>query len=70
MTPRLDLTDEEWQALHRLNRGAPEARLVPATIRMRLVALGLAVERAGVARVSDLGKRLILRHGDETPPAG
>jgi hypothetical protein len=61
---RADLTAEEWEALHRLNRGAPEALLVPATILRRLVELGLAVERADQRRVSDRGKALILRHKD------
>lgn len=56
-----DLTGEEWEALYRLNRGAPEARLVPSTILERLVELGLALERAGIRRVTDRGKQLILR---------
>ena len=61
---RADLTAEEWEALHRLNRGAPEALLVPATIVARLVELDLAFVGAGQRRVSDRGKALILRHRD------
>ena len=61
---RGDLTSEEWEALHRVNRGAPEALLVPATIFGRLVDLDLALTRAGQRRVSDRGKALILRHRD------
>jgi hypothetical protein len=68
MIPLPDLTDEEWEALHRVKRGPPEALLVPATIRTRLIGLGLIVERAGAVRVSDAGKRLILRYGDDAPP--
>jgi hypothetical protein len=60
-----DLTLEEWEALQRLNRGAPEARLVPATVAERLVRLGLVLERGGQRRVSDRGKQLILRHKDQ-----
>jgi hypothetical protein len=56
-----DLTAEEWDALLRLNRGAPEARLVPSTILERLIELGLALERGGNRRVTDRGKQLILR---------
>lgn len=56
-----DLTGEEWEALQRLNRGAPEAKLVPSIILERLVELGLALERAGQRRVTDRGKQLILR---------
>ena len=68
MIRHLDLTDEEWEALHRVKRGPPEASLVPATIRARLVELGLVVERAGAIRVSEAGRRLILRYGDDAPP--
>ena len=68
MIQHVDLTDEEWESLHRVKRGPPEASLVPATIRTRLIELGLVVERAGAIRVSDAGKRLILKYGDDTPP--
>lgn len=61
---RADLTAEEWEALQRLNRGAPEALLVPATIFGRLVELDLALVRAGQRRVTDRGKALILRSRD------
>ena len=64
MASRADLTAEEWEALHRVNRGAPESGLVPATIMLRLHELGLASERAGQRRVSEAGKQLILRHRD------
>ena len=56
-----DLTTEEWEALLRLNRGQPEAGLVPSLIFDRLAQLGLASYRAGRRRVSDRGKQLILR---------
>ncbi|HWT29595.1 MAG TPA: hypothetical protein VN240_01055 [Propylenella sp.] len=61
---RADLTAEEWEALQRLNRGPPEALMVPATIVSRLVELDLALVRAGQRRVSDRGKALILRYRD------
>ena len=61
---RADLTAEEWEALQRLNRGAPESLLVPGTSMERLVELGLAQLRGGQRRVSDRGKALILRHRD------
>ena len=64
MVSRADLTPEEWEALQRLNRGPPEALLLPGTIFMRLAELGLAWERLGQRRVSDRGKQLILRHKD------
>ena len=64
MVSRADLTPEEWEALQRLNRGPPEALLLPTTIFMRLAELGLAWERLGQRRVSDRGKQLILRHKD------
>ena len=64
MVSRADLTPEEWEALQRLNRGPPEALLLPATMMLRLTELGLALERAGQPRVSDRGKQLILRHKD------
>ena len=69
MIRHLDLTDEEWEALHRVRRGPPEALLVPATIRTHLIDLGLVYERAGAVRLSEAGRRLILKYGDETPPA-
>ena len=56
-----DLTREEWEALLRINRGSPEAKLVPGTVMERLAELGLALERDGRRRVSDRGKQLILR---------
>ncbi len=64
MTGRHDLTAEEWEALLRLNRGKPEALLVPGTILSRLAGLGLAIERAGQRRVSEAGKQLILKQKD------
>ena len=66
MVDRPDLTDEEWEMLQRLNRGAPESRLVPGTILARLVELRLAVMRGGAGRVSEAGKQLILRHSRRT----
>jgi len=62
MVERSDLTDEEWEALNRVNRGPPESRLVPATIAERLHRLGLTAERGGQRRVTDSGKRFLLRH--------
>lgn len=62
---RADLTAEEWEALQRLNRGAPESKLVPGTIAQRLIEAGLAAKRAGQRRVTDRGKALILRHRDD-----
>ena len=64
MSTRPDLTAEEWEALERLNRGPPEALLLPATILERLRELGLAIERGGQRRISDRGKQLILRQKD------
>ncbi|WAJ27461.1 hypothetical protein [Antarcticirhabdus aurantiaca] len=64
---RNDLTDEEWEALHRLDRGQPEAGLVPQTMRDLLVGYGLAAKRRGGAvGVSEAGKRLIHKHRVET----
>ena len=62
MADRSDLTDEEWEMLQRLDRGAPEALLVPGTILSRLVELRLAILRAGRGRVSEAGKQLLLKH--------
>ena len=62
---RVDLTEEEWDALHRIHRGPPESQLVPSTVAMRLVEVGLAVERNGRRRVSEAGRRLILRRRDD-----
>ena len=64
MSARPDLTAEEWEALQRLNRGPPEALLLPATIVERLRELDLAIERGGQRRISDRGKQLILRQKD------
>ena len=64
MVDRSDLTDEEWEMLLRLDRGPPESRLVPGTILERLLEIRLATRRAGQPRVSEAGKRLILRHRD------
>ncbi len=64
MANRPDLMPEEWEALQRLNRGPPEALLLPTTILARLAELGLAVECAGQRRISDRGKQLILKHKD------
>lgn len=58
-TLREELTAEEWDALLRINRGPPEAGLVPATICERFSELGLAQVRGGQRRISDRGKRLI-----------
>ena len=65
MSARSDLTLEEWDMLLRLNRGPPESQLLPGTIFRRLKELGLATERGGQRRVSEAGKRLILRQKDE-----
>ncbi len=62
MASRADLTPEEWEALQRLNRGRPEALLLPRTLFMRLAELGLAWERTGQRRLTDRGKQLILKH--------
>jgi hypothetical protein len=59
-----DLTPEEWEALQRVHRGAPEATLVPASIFERLVEVGFAYERAGARKVSERGRALILRRRD------
>lgn len=64
MVARADLTPEEWEALLRLNRGPPEALLLPGTIFARLKELGLVLERGAQRRVSDRGKQLILKHKD------
>lgn len=61
MPDPVDLTAEEWEALQRLNRGAPESKLVPRVILERLIELGLASERGGQRRVTDHAKQLILR---------
>lgn len=66
MLTRGDLTDEEWDSLQRLDRGPPESGLVPGTILARLVEIGLALERGGRRRVSEAGKRLLLREKHET----
>ena len=62
---RADLTEEEWEALHRIHRGPPESELVPATVAARLVEVGLALERNGRRRVSESGRKLILRRRDD-----
>ncbi len=62
---RFDLTDEEWDALQRIHRGPPEAQLVPSTVAARLIEIGLAVERNGRRRVSESGRKLILRRRDD-----
>ena len=64
MVSRADLTPEEWESLQRLNRGPPEATLLPGTVFMRLAELGLAWERTGQRRLTDRGKQLILKHKD------
>ncbi|SEQ34591.1 hypothetical protein SAMN05216548_10445 [Faunimonas pinastri] len=61
MQDRLDLTDEEWEALLRVSRGAPESRLVPRTILERLIEMGLAVEARGAPSVSPRARRIITR---------
>ena len=62
---RFDLTEEEWDALHRIHRGPPESELVPSTVVGRLVEIGLALERNGRRRVSESGRKLILRRRDD-----
>jgi hypothetical protein len=64
MVHRSDLTDEEWEMLQRLNRGAPESDFIPGTILERFAELGLALSRGGRARISERGKQLILRSRD------
>lgn len=66
MVVRADLTDEEWESLQRLDRGPPESSFVPGTILARLIEIGLAGERGGRRRVSEAGKRLILRDKHES----
>jgi hypothetical protein len=68
--PRVDLTEEEWDALHRIHRGPPEADLVPTTVAQRLVEIGLALERNGRRRVSEGGRKLILRCRDDAKILG
>ncbi|MFO7309686.1 MAG: hypothetical protein DIU59_013890 [Pseudomonadota bacterium] len=62
---RSDLSEEEWEALQRLNRGAPEADLIPPLMRDLLLNLGLAVARPQRIVISDLGKKLIRLHRDD-----
>ncbi len=62
---RFDLTEEEWDALQRIHRGPPESQLVPSTVAQRLVEIGLALERNGRRRVSESGRKLILRRRDD-----
>ena len=64
---RADLTVEEWDCLQRIHRGAPEATLVPGTIMERLAELGLAFETGGRRRLSEAGRRLILKSRDRNP---
>ncbi|KZE28384.1 hypothetical protein IMF23_07785 [Chelatococcus daeguensis] len=61
---RSDLSEEEWEALQRLNRGAPEADLIPPLMRHLLLELGLALERPSRIVISDRGKKLIRLHRD------
>jgi hypothetical protein len=65
-----DLTEEEWDALQRIHRGPPESQLVPSTVVGRLVEIGLAVERNGRRRVSENGRKLILRRRDDAKVLG
>ena len=58
---RSDLSDEGWEALHRLNRGQPEAGLVPPLMEDLLVEFGLAIRV-----ISPAGKRMILRHENDS----
>ncbi len=67
---RFDLTEEEWDALHRIHRGPPESQLVPSTVTGRLIEIGLATERNGRRRVSETGRKLILRRRDEAKIVG
>ncbi|GGG27330.1 hypothetical protein [Chelatococcus composti] len=62
---RSDLSEEEWEALQRLNRGAPEADFIPPLMRDLLLNLGLAVARPQRIVISDLGKKLIRLHRDD-----
>ncbi len=62
---RFDLTEEEWDALHRIHRGPPESELVPSTVAGRLMEIGLALERNGRRRVTESGRKLILRRRDD-----
>lgn len=62
---RSDLSDEEWEALHRLNRGRPEAGFVPPLMQDLLVEFGLAVRRRGEVAISPAGKRMILKHKND-----
>ncbi len=65
-----DLTEEEWDALQRIHRGPPEADLVPSTVVGRLVEIGLALERNGRRRISENGRKLILRRRDDAKISG
>jgi hypothetical protein len=62
---RSDLSDEEWEALHRLNRGQPEAGLVPPLMQDLLIEFGLATRRRGEVAISPAGKRMVLKHKNE-----
>lgn len=62
MIGRAEMSDEEWEALHRVNRGAPESGLVPPLMAAFLIEHGLVQNRRGTLAVSDAGKRLLLRH--------
>jgi hypothetical protein len=59
---RADLSDEEWDALLRVSRGAPEVGLVPSVLLGILFDAGLAVRRGRSAALSEAGKKLILKH--------
>ncbi len=67
---RFDLTEKEWDALQRIDRGPPEAELVPSTVVGRLVEIGLALERNGRRRISENGRKLILRRRDDAKISG
>lgn len=69
-TQRSDLSDEEWEALHRLNRGRPESLFVPPLMLDLLSDLGLAVRRRDGPAPSQAGKRLILKHKNDAPGPG
>lgn len=58
---RDDLSAEEWEALLRVSRGDPEARLVPSVLVGILQDAGLVTLTRGKPSLSQAGKRLILK---------
>ena len=61
-----DLSDEEWEALHRLNRGQPEEGLVAPLMQDLLIKFGLAVRQRATVVISPAGKRMILAHKNDS----